>query len=171
MSATLAAIALQAGFPIIRAVLEGKLGDKNGGLVADVLGAVAGRAGVPPAELEGLVEASPGKVIDAMRQVEPMTAGLVALYAKGLEHQNALLMAEQEQGGWQSAWRPAGMWMIGFLWVWNVVALHIANAVWKIALPPMPWEVLMQISGLYMGLYMGGHTIKDAIAKVMGAKQ
>jgi len=167
----IAALALQSGFPIIRSILEGKLGDAKGGLVADLLAALANHANVPPQELEALAETSPGKVIEAMRAVTPMTPELVALYAKGLEQQNALLMAEQEEGGWKSAWRPAGMWMIGFLWVWNVVALHVANAIWKIALPPMPWDVLMQLSGLYMGLYMGGHTIKDAVTKLAGAKK
>lgn len=166
----LAAAALKAGFPIIRSVLEGKFGGQNGGLVADVLGALAGQIGVQPEELEALAESNPGKVLDAMRKVEPMTPELVALYAKGLEHQNALLMAEQEEGGWKSAWRPAGMWFVMFLWAWQCIILHICNAIWKIALPPMPWEQLVTFTGLYMGLYMGGHTIKDTVAKVMGAK-
>ncbi|MCU0826637.1 MAG: 3TM-type holin [Tabrizicola sp.] len=167
----LVALALQAGFPIIRSVLEGKLGGKNGGLVADVLGAVAGRAGVQPEALEGLAVDSPGKVIEAMRQVEPMTPELVALYAKGLEHQNALLMAEQEEGGWKAAWRPLGMYFVMVLWAWQVVILHVCNAIWKIALPPMPYDQLVTFTGLYMGLYMGGHTLKDMAAKWVGAKK
>ena len=167
----LAALALQAGFPLIRSVLEGKLGDRNGGLVADVLGAIAGRAGVNPDALEVLATDSPGKVIDAMRAVEPMAPELVALYAKGLEHQNQLLMAEQEQGGWQSAWRPLGMYFVMLLWGWQVVILHVCNAIWKIALPPMPYDQLVTFTGLYMGLYMGGHTLKDMAAKWVGAKK
>lgn len=167
----LAAIALQAGFPIIRSVLEGKLGDRNGGLVADVLGAVAGRAGVQPEALEGLAADNPGKVIEAMRQVEPMAPELVALYAKGLEHQNALLMAEQEEGGWKAAWRPLGMYFVMLLWAWQVVILHILNAIYRIALPPMPYDQLVTFTGLYMGLYMGGHTLKDMAAKWVGAKK
>lgn len=167
--APLVALALQAGFPVVRSILSRKLGDKGGELVAEVLAAVASRAGVKPDELETLAETTPGRVIDAMREVEAMTPEMISLYTSGLEHQFALLQAEQAEGGWTSAWRPAGMWMIGFLWLYNVIFLHIANAVFRIALPPMPFEQLMQLSGLYMGLYMGGHTIKDVVAKWAGS--
>ena len=162
----LAALALQSGLPIIRSILEHKLGDANGTLAGDVLAAIAGRANVKPDDLEALAETNPGKVIDAMKAVAPMTPELIGLYAKGLEHQNALLMAEQEEGGWKANWRPLGMYFVMILWAWQVVILHIANAIWKIALPPMPWEQLVTFTGLYMGLYMGGHTIKDVVAKV-----
>ncbi len=167
----LASLALNAGFPVIRAVLEQRLGDTAGGLAADVLGAVAGRAGVRTDQLEELAEQNPGRVIDAMREVEQMTPELVGLYAKGLEHQNALLMAEQEEGGWKAAWRPLGMYFVMLLWAWQVVILHILNAIYKIALPPMPYDQLVTFTGLYMGLYMGGHTLKDMAAKWVGAKK
>lgn len=166
----LAALALKSGLPLIGSILKEKLGS-NGQLVTEVLEAVAGHAGVKPDDLDQLAEENAPKALDAMRAVTDKMPELIALYTKGLENQLTLLMAEQEEGGWKAAWRPAGMWMIGFLWIWNVVVLHVANAVWKIALPPMPWDVLMQISGLYMGLYMGGHTIKDAMAKLAGAKK
>lgn len=168
---TLAALALQAGFPLIRSVLEGKLGDANGGLAADVVGALARRVGVDPTALETVAVENPGKVIDAMRVVEPMAPEMVALYAKGLEHQNAILMAEQEEGGWKAAWRPLLMYQNIFLWMWQVVILHVLNAIFKIALPPMPWEHLLAFTGITMGLYMGGHTVKDMVAKLVGAKK
>lgn len=169
--APLIAIALQAGFPTIRAILEGKLGDKKGALVADVLGAVAGRVGVRPDELEAVAQDSPGKIIEAMRAVEPMTPELISLYQKGLEHQFALLQAEMAEGGWKAAWRPAGMWFILFLWFYQIVGLHVANAIFKIALPPCDWQHLITFTGLYMGLYMGGHTVKDVVANLAGAKK
>ena len=65
------------------------------------------------------------------------------------------------------AWRPLGMYLIGFLWLWNVVLLHVANAIWKIALPPVEFAVLLQISAIYMGLYMGGHTVKATVQNFM----
>lgn len=167
----LAALALQSGFPILRSILERKLGDAGGTLAGDVLAALASRANVKPDELEALAETNPGKVIEAMRQVAPMTPELIALYAKGLEHQNALLMAEQEEGGWKAAWRPLGMYFTMFLWAWQVIILHICNAIWKTALPPMPWEHLIAFTGLYMGLYMGGHTLKDMAAKFIEARK
>jgi hypothetical protein len=168
--APLIAIALQAGLPTIGAILQRKLGDAGGALATDVIGTIAARAGVKPEELEGMAEAQPGKVIDAMRQVEPMTPELIALYTRGLEHQFTLLQAEMAEGGWKAAWRPAGMWFVLFLWFWQVVGLHSLNAVFKIALPPMPWDQLLYFTGLYMGLYMGGHTLKDVAAKFAGSK-
>ena len=167
----LVAIALNAGFPIIRSILDRKLGDQNGALAADVVGAIATRMGVKPDQVEAVAAENPGKVIDAMREVERMTPELVGLYAKGLEGQFALLQAELAEGGWASAWRPMGMYLVLFLWVWNSVLLHIANAIWKIALPPMPYDQLIGFSGLYMGLYMGGHTIKDVVAKFTGGQK
>lgn len=170
MSALLA-LAVQAGFPTIKAILERKLGDQAGGLASDVLGSLARNLRVQPDEIEALAETSPGKVIDAMRAVEPMTPELIALYAKGLENQMTLLMAEQEEGGWKAAWRPLLMYFTMFLWLWQVVVLHVANAIWKIALPPMPWEHLVTFTGISMGLYMGGHTIKDVAGKVMESRK
>jgi len=167
----LLSLAAQAGLPLIKSILDRKLGDKNGALVIDVLGAVASRAGVKPDDLEALAESTPGKVIDAMRQVEPMTPELVALYTKGLESQFELLQAEMAEGGWKAAWRPAGMWFILFLWFYQIVGLHVANAILKIALPPAPWEHLITFTGFYMALYMGGHTIKDVVANLAGARK
>lgn len=163
----LGTLALKSGFPILRSILEGRLGGRNGGLAADVIDALAKRAGVAPTALERLVEESPDKVVEAMREVEPMAPELIAFYQKGLAHQSALLMAEQQAGGWKAAWRPLLMYFTMFLWAWQAVVLHVANAIWKIALPPMPWDQLLGFTGISMGLYMGGHTIKDVFSKVM----
>lgn len=161
----IAAIAVQIGVPLIEKILTNKIGGAGGELAADVLRNLADRAGTTPAGLEVLAETEPGRVIDAMRHVEKMTPELIALYAAGVQGQFALLQAEQADPAWMRAWRPAGMYMLGFLWLWNVVLLHVANAIWKIALPAVPFEVLFQVSALYMGLYMGGHTVKDVAEK------
>lgn len=167
--APLIAIALKAGLPSIATILQRKLGDAGGSLATDVLNTIASRAGARVEDLEQMADENPGKVLDAMRQVEPMTPELIALYTKGLEHQFTLLQAEMAEGGWKAAWRPAFMWFLMFLWSWQVVLLHVANAIWKIALPPMPWEHLLGLTAIFMGLYMGGHTVKDAFAKMAGA--
>lgn len=169
--APLIALALQAGLPTIASILQRKLGDAGGGLATDVLNTIASRAGVKVNELEKMADDNPGRVLDAMRAVEPMTPELIALYTKGLEHQFTLLQAEIAEGGWTAAWRPAGMWFILFLWFYQVVGLHVANAIFKIALPPCDWQYLVTFTGMYMGLYMGGHTVKDVVANLSGAKK
>ena len=63
------------------------------------------------------------------------------------------------------AWRPGGMYLIGFLWLWNTVIINISNAALGTEFWPMEFERLIQLSGLYFGLYMGGHTVKDVISK------
>lgn len=167
MTAPLIALAVQIGAPMIRAALERRLGE-NGKLAAAVTDAIARRIGADPAALPALAETEPGRVIEAMREVEREAPEMVRLYLAEAEAAAAMARSEETDPVWMRAWRPGGMYLIGFLWLWNAVILHVANAVAKIALPPMPFEQLIQLSGLYFGLYMGGHTIKDLVTKWAG---
>ena len=168
MVAPLAAMALQAGMPLIERILSGTLGDKDGKLATEVIGKIAATAGSNPATLGDFAAERPAAVIDAMRAAEKLIPDMVGAYAADLQLQMAALAAEQEGPLWVRAWRPMGMYLLGFLWLWNVAILHVCNAVWKIALPQMDLGALVQLSALYMGLYMGGHTVKDVVAKWTG---
>ena len=163
----LAAIALNAGLPIVEKILSGRLGDKGGALAAQVIRSIADNAGTTPDSLEGMAAEMPGRVVEAMGMVEKQSPEMLALYAADAQLQLAALAADKESV-FAYAWRPGGMYMIGFLILWNAIFLHVANAYWKIALPPMPWETLVLIAGMYFSLYMGGHTVKDVVAKLMG---
>lgn len=163
----LAALALQSGLPIIKRILLRELGDKGGQLAAEVLGQIAAKAQLSPEALEEAAERNPGTLIDAMRGVEKESPLVLGLYASDLQLQLATLAAEQDEPLWARAWRPAGMYMIGFLWLWNAVLLQVFNAVLGTALPMIDAGTLIQLSGLYMGLYMGGHTVKDVVAKMV----
>lgn len=162
---TLAALAASAGIKLVEKILSRKLGDDGGELAATVLRDIAARAGVEVGQLDAMVDDNPGPLITAMREVEKAAPEMVALYSAEVQLQMARLQAEQDEPVWMRAWRPAGMYLIGFLWLWNVVILHVCNAIWRIALPPVPFADLVQLSALYMGLYMGGHTIKDVAAR------
>lgn len=166
--AILAPLALQAGLPILEKILSQRIGDAGGQLATEAIRAIADRLHVAPEALADEVETRPGAVIDVMREVERMTPEMVALYAADAQLQLAALQADQDEPGWVRAWRPLGMYFIMFLWLWNSVLLHSANAIWKIALPVIPWDVLMGLSALYFSLYMGGHTVKDVVAKWVG---
>lgn len=161
----LAALAAQAGIKLVEKVLTKRLGDEGGQLATDVVAHVAQRAGVLPADLEPLAENEPGRVIAAMRDVEPIIPELLAHEA---EMFRLRLAAEETEPFWMRAWRPGMMYLIGFLWLWNIVLLHVANAIWRIALPPAPWDVLMTLTGTYAALYMGGHTVLRAIGAAGG---
>jgi ABC-type dipeptide/oligopeptide/nickel transport system permease component len=161
----LATLALQSGLPLIEKLLSKKIGDQGGALATGVISAIATRAGVLPDEVEALADATPGKVIEAMREVERASPELLAAYDRDLQLQLATLAAEKDDPAWMRAWRPGWMYLLGFLWLWNLVILHVANAVWKIALPPLPTTDLLALTGLFLSLYMGGHTVLRALGK------
>ena len=165
MMAPLIALAVQAGLPVIEKMLSKKIGDEGGKLATSVIQAIAERAGITPDAIGAMVNETPGRIIEAMREVNQAAPDMIAAYDRDIQLQLAALAAEQDDPIWMRAWRPAGMYLIGFLWAWNTALLHMANAIWRIALPPMPFDQLLQLSGLYMGLYMGGHTVKDVVAK------
>lgn len=161
MSSTLTALALQIGVPLISRVLTDRIGSGNAQLATDVVGAVARRLGVGVDEVEHIAAEDQPRVIDALRDTEANMPELIALHAQTVEHQFALLQAEQKGPWWGWAWRPFMMWMLAFLWLWSVIILHVCNAVWRIALPQPDLAVLFSLTSVYMALYMGGHTVKD----------
>lgn len=165
------ALALQAGLPTVTAILQRRMGDADGKLIGALLDRIAARLGVPADSIEEVASTAPGKVIEALKEAEKQAPEMVQLYVLEAQNAAALATAESDEPLWMRAWRPAGMYMIGFLWVWNVVLLHVANAIWRIALPPVPFDNLIQLSGLYMGLYMGGHTVKDIASKWLGGER
>lgn len=160
-----ATMAAQIGLPMVQAILERRLGPANGRLASDVLAAVANRAGVPPDQLEAVAESTPGKVLEAMREVERMTPEMLAAYDADLRLLLATIEAEKGEPAWMRAWRPGWMYLLGFLWFWNLVGLHVANAIWKIALPPLPTTDLLALTGMFLALYMGGHTVLRLMGK------
>ncbi|WP_436399316.1 hypothetical protein [Roseobacter sp. S98] len=163
MSSALIGLAAEIGAPLVRRILSDRIGPGNTRLAEQVAGAVAERVGVDPGMLEEFAADNPELVQGAIVSVEGIAPEMVQLAIAEAETREALLLAETAKGGWQAAWRPAGMYVIGFLWLWNAVLLHVLNAIFKIALPPMEWAVLIQGSVAYMGLYMGGHTVKDGL--------
>jgi len=167
----LVALAGSAGLKVVEKIVARKFGDGAGQLAGEVLGAVADQVGVPVEQLDQAAEDQPAVVTKALQAVEERSPELIALYAAGLELQKAQLAAEASEPIWMRAWRPAGMYLLGLFWLWTVIIVHIVNAAAGTALPPMPVDQLVQISGLYMGLYMGGHTVKDIAAKWVGSQK
>lgn len=165
MYATLISLAIEIGAPFVRKALSDKFGPENARFAEDVVVAISERVGVTPADLEAHAQAHPDEVREAIHEVERMTPEMMEVMLAENRTREALLMAEAAKGGWTSAWRPLAMYMLGFLWLWNIVALHVFNAIFKIALPPTDLNVLLTLTGIYMTLYMGGHTAKE-VAKV-----
>lgn len=159
------------GAPFLKKIIEGSLPPPWGGVGGQAVEVLAERLGAPEATPEAVVaryEANPGVAGAIIKEIEADPSVILA----GVEQQkqtNELLLAEMKEPLWTWAWRPLGMYGLGFLWIWSFVILHLLNAVLKWALPQPDSWVLLQLSAAYMGLYMGGHTLKDFIAKKWGS--
>ncbi|MEM9788443.1 MAG: hypothetical protein AAF801_18235 [Pseudomonadota bacterium] len=167
MSAALISIAAQIGAPIVRDILKRKIGSQNAELAETVITAIADRAGVGVEVLDDFAQTEPQIVSAAIEEVERASPEMIALYERGLEHQFALLQAETKKSTFYSFWRPLWMYLLAFLWLYALVLLHVANAVFKIALPPPDLTILLGVTSLFLALYMGGHTLKQTFGKVI----
>jgi hypothetical protein len=165
----LVTIALNAGLPLIAKVIERRLGAGMGDLATDVIRRIAEALGVAPEAVDAEAARNPKAAADAMQNIEVELPDALEAYDRDLQLQLAHLAAEQDGGWFQRNWRPGGMWMLLFLILWNAILLHVLNAIFKIALPPMPWDILLAIAALYFGLYMGGHTVK-AVMETRGGR-
>lgn len=161
MYGALISIAVQFGAPFVHKILAGKIGSGNADLVTDVLQTIANRAGIPVGDLERAAVDDPELIGKAIEHAEQMAPEMMEIYATGLEKQFDLLMAETKGPAWMAAWRPLWMYFLMILWFWNMIALHMINAIMKWALPPLDMTVLLALTSFFMALYMGGHTIKD----------
>ena len=163
----LAGVLTKAGAPFLKKILEGSLPQPWNQAAGPLVDVLAERLGAEAPTAEAIVhryEANPNVAGAVIQEVEADPSVILA----GVEQQkatNELLLAEMKEPLWTWAWRPLGMYGLGFLWLWSIVFLHALNAIFKIALPQPDLWLLLQLSGIYMGLYMGGHTVKDGIGK------
>ncbi|PVE56315.1 hypothetical protein [Rhizobium rhizogenes] len=161
MSAAITSILLGAaakvGAPIIKNVLEKHVGGFAGTLAGTVVDQVAERLGVEP---EAIPAASEEELNDAVSDIEVQMPELIAVYQQGLAGQFALLQAEQAEGFWPSAWRWGWMYLLAFFWICALLIFPIARAFGS-TLETMDIATLMTLTGWFIGLYMGGHTVKE----------
>ena len=151
--------------PFIKKILADKLGD-GGKLAGEVIDTVAGKLGVPADDIPTVAESDPTAVQEAIIAAEPVAADLVLAYVESQRLSNELQLAEMtKEQTWTWAWRPAWMYLIGFFWLWLIVAVPLANAITGASIDIVDAGTLMTLTAAYLGLYLGGHTIKDVAAK------
>lgn len=156
--AILAAAAAKVGAPVIKSILSKHVGGLPGTLAGTVIDHIAERVGVEP---EKLPDADPKELENAVRDVEVATPELIALYQRGIEGQFALLQADaQSESIWASAWRWGWMYLLAFLWLCAFLLFPIARAFGAV-LEPIDAATLMTLTGWFISLYMGGHTVKE----------
>ncbi len=172
MNTVLASILIEAatrvGAPIVKQLLEKHLGGAAGEIGGMVIDAIASKAGVPPDDLPSV----PAKDLEAaVAATETETPLLVATWAEQQREANRLMLAEMDksESWWTWAWRPAWMWFLGFLFLFRLVLVPIADAALGSDIATsVDISTMMTLTAWFMGLYMGGHTLKDLAVKWAG---
>lgn len=172
MNTVLASILIEAatkvGAPIVKQLLEKHLGGAAGEIGGMVIDAIAGKAGVQPGDLPSV----PAKELEAaVAATEAETPQLVATWVEQQREANRLMLAEMDksESWWTWAWRPAWMWFLGFLFLFRLVLVPIADAALGSDIAAsVDLSTMMTLTAWFMGLYMGGHTLKDLAVRWAG---
>lgn len=172
LTSILIGVAAKVGAPIVKGLLEKHLGGAAGEIGGAVIDAIAGKAGVAP---EALPDLSPPKLEAAVKEVEAESPELILAWNEQQRQTHALLMKEMDTGPfWSWAWRPGGMYLIGFFWLLYVVVYPMLNLFLRLfgantAVETMvDVATLLAISGGFISLYMGGYTALRGIEKWKG---
>lgn len=158
VGSVLTGIAAKVGAPLVKQILERKLGPVGGELAGNVIDMVAEKVGV---SVDTLPDQSPDILGAAIQEIEREAPEMLELWSQGLTGQFALLKAEAKQGGWVSAWRWGWMYLLGFFWIWRIVLLPIVNAAFGSNIETIDFAVLLTLTAWFISLYMGGHTVKE----------
>jgi hypothetical protein len=169
MSAILASILIDAaakvGAPIVKQLLEKHVGGAVGDIGGMVIDAIAGKAGVTPDELQNQ---DPKILEKAVRDVEAAAPELIVEWNVQQRQAIELMRAEMDKSPswWTWGWRPAWMWFLGFLFLFRLVLMPLADAILGSSIAGgVDLSTMMTLTAWFMGLYMGGHTVKDLAAK------
>ena len=66
---------------------------------------------------------------------------------------------------YHDGWRPFLSWTLIYLIIQNAIIWPFLNVVFKMDLPIIDWEDIIAISGIWLVVYGGGHTIKSIWGK------
>jgi hypothetical protein len=155
--------------PIIKRVLSNKFGGASGEIAGKVIDAIAGKAGVVPEALPTL----PGdRLQDALIAAEPEAVAILVQHVESQRLMNETLKAELDKGGptWTWAWRPGWMWLLAFVWLYALILRPLTNAALSVSIEAVDLTILMTLTGVFTGLYMGGHTALRGLDKWRGGK-
>ncbi|MEN5278879.1 hypothetical protein ABE527_18280 [Brucella sp. TWI432] len=154
------ASAARTGANVVKDVVTSQLGPTLGGVAGTVVDSIAGRLGVPPEQIPQV----PSETLDPVVEAVDRDPAVVRLQNESQRMMIGLMRAEMEKSGeawWTWAWRPAWMWLLGCMWLWETVILGIVNSITGATIPHTDYNVLFGITAIYTGFYMGGHTVKN----------
>jgi hypothetical protein len=149
---------IAAGAPTIGAALGGPVGAQIGGVLGTVLG-----VDPTPEAIGAVVAGDPGRI--ARAEIEPgadLTQWLV-IHARA-----AASLAESEgkrESTFSWGWRPAMSWLLIVMWAWGILILPVVNAIWRLGIPLVPYDQLLNFSAIWLAIYGGGHTLKAVLQR------
>lgn len=149
--------------PVIKEVLGDKIGGAGSEIAGKVIDVIAKKAGVSS---DRLPDMPAGELQDAIVATEPDAAGILMHHVESQRLMNEALKAELDKGGptWTWGWRPGWMWLLAFVWLYALILRPLANAAFGAAIEAVDLTILMTLTGVFTGLYMGGHTAKSIVS-------
>lgn len=150
-------VAAKVGAPLVKGILEKHVGPLAGSVAETVIGTIAEKAGTT---VDDLASRTDGQLEEAVTETEAETPELVSAWVEQQRLANELQTAEiTKEASWTWAWRPAWMWLLGFLWTYSLVFRPLANAAFGASIESVDLPTLMTLTGAYLALYMGGNTL------------
>lgn len=130
-------------------------------IVVEKIGAVLGGAATPEA-IADRFKADPDAVIAAAREVEAGDPAMWEYLAFTEQGKFAVLQREDERKSpFSWAWRPAMSWLLIVMWAWSGMLLPIVNTAFGSAIGGMSIGDLVTFSGIWLGIYSGGHMAQN----------
>lgn len=163
----LVGVAAKVGAPIVAGILRDAIGGKTGDLAGKVVETIAGHVGAPAEEIPTIAAQDPARVEAAVRVAEAETPELITAWVESQKLANDLQKAEmaKSEAPWTWAWRPAWMWLLAFLWTYAIVLRPVVNAATGAKIEAVDLGILVTLTFAYLGLYMGGHTVKGIFGR------
>ena len=157
LASILLGAASELAVPVIKKILGDKLGGAGGEIAGKVIDAIAEKASVTP---EALPDLPTDDLQEAIVAAEPEAADILMHQVESQRLMNETLQAELDKGGptWTWAWRPGWMWLLAFVWLYALILRPLTNAAFGASIEAIDLGILMTLTGVFTGLYMGGHT-------------
>lgn len=163
---TLGPIILKAGAPILLDVVKSNLPEA----VGKVVESIAVKVGVEPTPeaIQAKHAAEPEIVEEAIREVATESPEEWAYYVQADAIRADILARQDQQGGLAAAWKWLWMYLLAVFWSWAIIVQPLVNWFAGADMRLVDLGTLMGLTTIYLGLYMGGHTIKDVATKWTG---
>jgi hypothetical protein len=168
-AALLIPILAEIGVPILKNLIQRNVKSDSGKVVLDtVVETVAKKIGVeatPEAIAKEYAE-RPEHTTAGIKEVEIEQAdSFLEFLSPATAARDAMLARDDTKSFFAWGWRPAMSWLVIFLFGWAMVLLPLINAAFKSTIPAPRTEDILQLAGIWLVIYGGGHTLKSVFNK------